>query len=251
MESNTGLPSFIVLMAASRENKLMGKYLQQLREADIPHHVDYLPLTTPSVGLGECLRVFRDLARRFSSYDRLIITDAWDVLCYGGREEVARTLSILPPGVIFASERNCYPEGELASVIDARYVIDFPWRYVNGGMLTSSPSSLLSWCDEVERHPAYDAGMIGQQWLNRRLAEGSPLAMIDYQTRLFYCMFREHESPWLRNNNGKPWNQLTGTFPPFIHHNGSYNWEPFLAMMEREQEESGAEAGAESETTSL
>lgn len=228
------LPSFIVLMAASRPNKLMTKYLAQLEKGNISYNVDYLNITTPSVGLGYCLETFRQLARRFSSYDRLIITDAWDVLCYGTREEIAQTLSTLSPSVLFASERNCYPEPHLAAKIDSYHVLPprYPWRYVNGGALTASPQSLLSWCDEVERHPAYDSEMIGQQWLNRRRAEGNPLIGIDWATHLFYCMFLEHVSPELvRHETGLPYNKLTGTSPRFIHFNGGCDWTPFLTMM--------------------
>lgn len=231
--------SFIVCLGASKPAKLMSRYLNQLTTSSIPYHITTLILTSPSDGrMGLCVAYYRQLAQEFSSHSRLIITDAWDVLCYGSYEDIASILISIPPTVLFAAERNCYPEPELASVISAHWNStqgSIPWLYANGGMLTASPAELLLWCDLVERHPAYDPDMIGQQWLNRRLTEGSELVSIDSRTNLFYCMYMEDQSPALRNVAGMPHNILTNTFPKFIHFNGSWPWDHFLGMMEDQE----------------
>lgn len=221
--------SFIVVMGASRSNKLMPRYLAQLEAASIPYHVEPLTITSPSDGtLGLCLDYYKKFAERFSQYERLILTDAWDFLCYGTREQVVASLPQFPI-VVFGAERNCYPEPALADQIGNWGTV---WNYVNGGCLTASPSELLHWCRAVQSHPAYDPQMIGQQWFNRRWAEHSELIHIDFHTRLFYCMYREEESPALMNQDGRPFNSVCKTFPPLIHFNGSHSWEPFLAIME-------------------
>lgn len=237
MDSNTASNltddlSFIVLLGASRVNKLMPRYLDQLSAALIPFHVEPLPqISSPSDGtLGFCTDLWMHLAERFEDYSRLVLTDAWDVLVYGTREQVVSSLPLYPI-VVFAAERNCYPEPELAARIGNWGT---PWNFVNGGMLTASPSELIRWCEAVRRHPQYDAKMIGQQWLNRRWAENSDLIHIDFHTRLFYCMYREEESPALVNEGGRPFNSLCKTFPPLIHFNGSCAWENFLKMMGEE-----------------
>jgi hypothetical protein len=227
---------FIVIMGASCSNKLMPKYLDQLSKAEIPYWIESLPeITSPSDGtLGFCIKKWGEFAERFEDYERLILTDAWDVLFYGDHNSLAQRLSLFAPHVLFAGERNCYPEPQLAEKISHNYqpTPSTPWRFLNGGMLTSSPDELWRWCHEVERHPEYDAKMIGQQWLNRRMTENSPLARIDFQTRLFYCMYRENEGMELAVKDGKPYNTLAGTSPCLIHFNGSWSPEPFLTMME-------------------
>lgn len=226
----------LLVMAASCSNKLMPKYVAQLTESKIPFYIESLSeMNSPSDGtMGLCVRKWSEFAERFENYERLILTDAWDVLFYGDRDSLAQRLSLFAPHVLFAGERNCYPEPELAEKISANYHPQptLPWRFMNGGMLTASPDELWRWCREVERHPQYDAAMIGQQWLNRRMAENSPLARIDSQTHLFYCMYREDEGMELAVKDGKPYNTLAGTYPIFLHFNGSWSPEPFLTMME-------------------
>lgn len=219
---------FIVITAASGSNKLMPSYVSQLQKSGIPHHIEPITIGSSSDGkLGWCINLWRKFANNFSSYNRLILTDAWDVLCYGTREQIEENLKNLHPFPVFAAERNCYPEPHLAESIN----IPRPWCFVNGGMLTSSPADLIDWCDRVERHPQYDPNMIGQQWLNRRLAENDPLVKIDWETILFYCMYLEYQGPAIENQNGRPFNTLCETFPSFIHFNGSCDWNLFLEMM--------------------
>jgi len=220
--------SFILLTNASASSKLMPMYLSQLLAAEIPHRVYNEMMTSPNDGsMGRCIEAWRRWAQENASYDRLIITDAWDVLCYGTKEQVAEALPKYPI-VVFAAERNCYPEPELATRIGNWGT---PWNFVNAGMLTASPQGLIDWCAAVEAHPQYDPGMLGQQWLNRRWSEASDLIHIDFRTRLFYCMFLESQEPYMMKMEGRPFNSYTGNFPPLVHFNGSWPWQPFLEMM--------------------
>lgn len=218
---------FIVIMGASKPNRLMPLYLEQLQKAGIPHEAETISMGSPNDGtLERCLRDWRRLANRFSGYDRLILTDAWDVLCYASREEIGEVLACFSPSPVFAGEKNCYPETSLASSIPDRG----PWRFVNGGMLTASPSELMKWCHAVESHPAYDPKMVGQKWLNRRLAEKSSLVDIDFCCALFQCMYLDEGEVTARD--GRPYNSVTETFPCWVHFNGSWPYEPFFEKME-------------------
>lgn len=227
--------TFIVILTASRLDKLMPLYLGQLYAAAIPHHVEWVQMSSPSDGtLGRCVEHWKELAKKFSSYDRLILTDAWDVLFYGTTREVEERLAIVGPEVLFAAERNCYPEPFLADHI--RHV-GTPWRFVNGGCLTAAPYDLLQWCTKVRNHREYAPEMIAQQWLNRRRVDGSPLASIDHNTALFYCMFMEHVGREMAVRDGRPYNTLTQHTVPFVHFNGSYPADDFMKMMEGDKKE--------------
>lgn len=218
---------FKVIMGASATNKLMSRYLRQLDAAVIPHQVYHIDVKFPSDGTVKFgLDLWRRIAEDNGNYDRLVLTDAWDVLCYASKEHIEHTLSQFPDTVVFAAERNCHPEPDLAPSIPDRG----PWRFVNGGMLTASPKALLEWCDSVRRHEQYVADMIGQQWFNRRLAEHDPLIEIDWETRLFYCMYREEGE--LVVADGAPVNSIYGTTPAFIHFNGSWPHEATVEMLE-------------------
>lgn len=225
---------FIVIMGASRSAKMMPRYLSQLIVAEIPYHVEPLRIVSPSDGtMGFVVDHFSRMAHQFSEYSRLVLTDAWDVMFWGDRQSLSARLSLFAPHVLFGAERNCYPEPHLADAIAANYqpTPSTPWRFLNGGCLTGSPAEIIQWCETVQKHPEYDPAMIGQQWLNRRLAENSPLTRIDFRTHLFYCLFREDEGNELVLQDGKPFNSLTGSSPLFTHFNGSWPPQPFLRMM--------------------
>lgn len=219
---------FIVISPATHSAKLMDKYTAQLAAAGIPHLIPHWDdFSSASDGTIErCVRSRRLWAEKHVDYDRLIFTDSWDVLCYASRDEIEATLSGMTGTVVFGAEKNCYPEPELAALIPDRG----PWRYVNGGLMTGSPQEIIKWCDVVEHHPKYTPSMIDQQWYNRRLAELNPIISIDWQTSLFYCMILEAGE--LAVKDGRPYNTVHQTFPSFIHFNGSWSWDNFLAMME-------------------
>lgn len=226
----------LLIMGASRSAKLMPRYLDQLQLGQIPFHVEYTPeMSTPSDGtLAQCVRKWMDYAERFEQYERLVLTDAWDFLFLGSYDELVDRLSLFAPHVLFGAEINCYPEGFLSSRIKG----DTPYRFLNGGCLTASPDELWRWCRTVERHPDYQPGMVGQQWLNRCLAAGAgdhPLARIDRYTYLFYCAYMEEQGYELTVKDGRFYNPLTKTSPLFLHLNGDIDPAPFLAMMDEEK----------------
>ncbi len=218
--------NFLLVTTMSAPNKLSSLYFSQLEKAGIPYRVYSNQMTSPNDGnLGNCTREWRRWAEE-NPCDRLIVTDAWDVLCYGTREQLEEVLTDFPPYPIFAAERNCYPEPHIAKEIE----IPGPWSFVNGGMFTSSPEDLYNWCNLIDLHPDTDPSMLMQQWLNRRLREKDPLVKIDWKTKLFYCHFIDRGE--LEVRDGRPYNTVHGTLPVLHHFNGSWPWEPFLAQME-------------------
>jgi hypothetical protein len=204
----------------------MEKYHDQLAAVGIPFHVEHVNMGSPSDGtMSLILRNIRKFATLFSSYEKIVITDAWDILCYGSREDIMK--AIPDDRVLWAAERNCYPEPYLAESIPG----ETPWRFVNGGGVAGTPSALLSFADKCENHPSYDPSMIGQQWKNRRLAEKWDQLSVDQETRLMYCMYLEHIAPALGRVDDRPYNYATGQYPCFVHFNGSYSPKDFLEMM--------------------
>jgi hypothetical protein len=214
----------IVLTASSLgpdhpESGTLALYLSQLEAAEIDHHCD--PLTSfPANGgsLQYKLNGLRSRVLPYLHYDKVIFTDGHDMTFWGAKEDV---LTKIPDkGVLLAAERNCYPEPELARVINN----PLPWKYVNGGWLAGSPQSFLAWLTAIEQHPLYEANMLDQGWFNRRLAEGDPLIKIDDTTSLCYCFYGEEGSiADLQFDEAlKPMNTLTGTRPAFLHANGHW-----------------------------
>lgn len=200
----------------------MKLYLSQLEAAGIEYIVFPLSPNRPNANgggtLGYKVELFRTIAQQYSYYKRLIISDAFDVTFWGTKDEVIA--KIYDNMVLCAAERNCYPEQHLAVLING----GTPWRFFNGGLTAGTPTELLKWMDKIEQHDNYTPHSLDQTFFNRRLAEGSSLAEIDYETELFYCTFGEEGdiADLQFTADGHPHNTRCDTFPCFIHCNGKW-----------------------------
>ena len=222
------MKDLIVITGASCVSGTMELYLEQLRAAEIEVHVEDLSqvvLNGAGGNLAFKIHWLRKLTRQFAEYERLIFSDAFDVTFYGNREDVIK--KIPKEGVLWAAEKNCYPDPSLAERIPGRH----PWRFANGGLLTGTPQSLLEWCDAAERHPLYRGEMLDQEFLNKLLAEGDPLCKIDAETKLFFNLFGGYDE--LDFASGMPINTACCTWPNFLHASGHWDTTAMFARYER------------------
>jgi hypothetical protein len=215
-----------VVVGISKRAGTFDKYEAQLQQAGIPLHIEPHDLELSNNNLGDLnLRIsfMRRLLLKVRDYRRLILTDGWDMLFYGTREElIAKT----PDGVLLSAERVCWPEPELAP--------RFPdtgteWRYVNGGGMAGTHKALTAWTEALAAYAPEHGEFVDQRLLNRLRMENAPLAQIDSTTKLFYTMTRE--SGQLEVRNGRPYNRFTGEYPNFIHHCAKLSPDKFLKMM--------------------
>lgn len=218
--------SVIVVAGATHREGFIDEYEAQLAAASIPFHLeqlDPLPSGANSISMQRRIDFFRGIASKFSNYDVIYITDAWDVLFFGTKQEL---IDKAPETFLCSAERNCYPEADLADKIHG----DTPWKYCNNGMIAAAPSYLLAWCDQAASTP--DLNHLDQGWFNRRRAEGSHLTPLDETTNLFYVMSAWLEDGALQVKDGRPWNSTCDTFPNFIHFSGKCQDNDFRKMME-------------------
>ena len=142
----------------------------------------------------------------------MMLSDAFDVTFYGTKGEVRDYCP--DEGVMFAAEKNCYPDPGIRDRIQTPR----PWAFANGGLFIGCPEEYLKWCEEMERHPSYEPRMNPQAMLNILVAENK--LSIDYETELFFCLFGGYDE--LRFDNGRPYNTVYGTWPCFLHANGKW-----------------------------
>ena len=206
----------LVVMGASCTAGSMPVYLKQLEDAKIDYYVK--PLNPSDVGgsggdLAYKVRTIREFANQFNYYERIVMTDAFDVTLFCDDRD--RLIQRIPTDhVLWAAEKNCYPDPSIADKIPDRGL----HRFANGGMLCGSPASLLDWCARAEVHPMYVCNGLDQYFYNLLLSANDPLMVIDHQTELFFCLFRGY--PELEFEKGYPVNTTYGTRPSFIHANG-------------------------------
>lgn len=204
----------IVVAGATHREGFIDEYEAQLAAADIPFYLkplDPLPAGANSITMRRRIKFFRDIASEFSDYRTIYITDAWDVLFFGTKQEL---IDKAPTLFLCSAERNCYPEADLADRISGFT----PWRYANNGCVAANPEYLWNWCADAER--TNDLDILDQAWFNRRCAERSPLTPLDTSTNIFYVVSAWLEDGALQVKNGRPWNSVTNCYPSFLHFSG-------------------------------
>jgi hypothetical protein len=207
----------IVCMSATDANGgMLPKYIQRLKKAGVEFDVEAVEGSAKIlVTLGSRVPRVRRLAKKFSHYKRIVISDAYDVMFFGEKESV---FSKIPEDcVLLSGERNCYPDITLQDWIQG----PTQWKYANGGLMAGSPESLVRWADAIEAHPLFDTRRDDQAFYNNCLFQGRiPETKVDYGTELFYCLYGETNE--LQFRNGIPENTVTGKHPQFIHANGHW-----------------------------
>lgn len=215
----------LVIMGATKVTQGMLKYQAQLRESGILMYVLKLDQVEDNVGYN--VRVFREMAKEYSDFRKLIFSDAFDVQFFGSKKEV---LAKIPDDqVLLAAERNCYPDQTLAPLFKETS----PWKFVNGGLSAGSPKAFLAWCDQVESHPFYDPRLVNQSFFNRAAMDGTLPGKLDTHTSLFYCLYGEKDE--LQFENGLPVNRVFDSRPNFIHANGKWPTEEVMSRRNGKQ----------------
>ena len=204
----------IVVAGCTHRDGFIEEYEAQLAAADIPFYLkqlDPLPAGANSINMQRRINFFRDIAQQFIDYKVVYITDAWDVLFFGTKQEL---IDKAPDTFLCSAERNCYPEAHLSDVI----LGITPWKYANNGMVAANPNFLIRWCDQAEQ--IGELGLLDQAWFNRRRAYQDGFYQLDVTTDLFYVVSAWLEDGSLQVRNGRPWNSLCNTFPNFLHFSG-------------------------------
>lgn len=222
----------MVVSTCTHKAGLVDVYEQQLRLAGIDTGFECgpMPKATAYFSMQERINYWRNIVDKYNEYKMIVITDAWDVMFFGTKEEVMSKLQTF----IISSERNCAPEDHYAGQI----VSDKPCRYANPGMMACSPIGFLKWTDKAE--PLGDLNFhlssgSDQAWFNRRLANkvDPEITPLDDTTSLFYVVSWSSghlEDGSLKIKNGRLWNSAFDTYPNFFHFAGHGNCEPLRIL---------------------
>lgn len=216
----------IVISAITHRAGMIDEYEDQLDAAGIDHHFHPIKLENGIVSITARWKFefLREMCREFNNYERIVFTDGWDVLFYGGKEEALRKI---PEQPIMSAEHNCWPESNLAD----KFTSPSPWRYCNPGMIAGSPAGINLWlqfCDKLG-----DTDLMEQKWCNRIKANPvtNYLIKLDVETKLFYVVSHDSEDGFLRLNEGRPWNSRFNNSPQFFHFSGHCSSVPFRGML--------------------
>lgn len=203
----------IVVTHCTHRSGIMDVYERQLANAGIEFYIETIPRRV--VSMADRIAYLRDMATKFRDYKTIIVTDAWDVLFFGTKQEVLDK----PQTVLISAERNCFPGleygyADLTDVIKG----DTPWRYSNPGMIAANPILLLEWLEKAEKTEHLD--WVDQAWCNHYLANESGLVVLDTTTSLLCVVSSHKEEGAIQVKDDRLWNSKCDTYPNFFHFAG-------------------------------
>lgn len=210
----------IVVCGVTERAGLLDELESGLAAADLSIYIDTvapMPEGPNSMTMRRKIGFVRQMAEMFWDHDRIVVSDGWDVLFFGLPPN-------LPEQVIVSAESNCYPDSELSPM----FMLPGPWKFVNAGLMSGSPKSLIEWCERVEEVGFLD--QLDQGWLNKCLAYGWMNITVDWRTRFFYTV-SANESDWLARDYEGPLNLVHRTRPCFFHFSGKTDPGPWKRLM--------------------
>lgn len=221
------MKDLIVCSYATHRAGMLDEYESQLEAAGIDFHLEPVTLADGinSVTARWKFEYMRRMCEQFSDYSRIVLTDAWDVLFFGAKENLMKNL---PECFTVSTERNCWPEEQIAAGI----IGDSLWRFCNAGMIAGSPEKILSWLRFMTEPRVNLLGLGEQAWFNRLVAYDHFSIARDLHTEVFYTVSADKERGELQvDYKGWPWNSRYNTSPQFFHFSGKCPTEPFRETM--------------------
>jgi hypothetical protein len=215
----------IVVAHATERKYLTDEYEGQLRDAHIDFHIEPITLFD---GIGSMtgrwrLDYWHRMCKKFSGYDRIVFTDAWDVLFFGN---IYGMHTRLPP-LLISAERNCWPDESLAQW----YRSTSPWRYPNPGMMCGYPEYIVAWIETLKAGLRFNADVMDQLAFCQLAASHPELVPLDTLTTLFYVVSADKEDGALSTSLV---NARYKTRPYLFHFAGTCHPDPFRALLRGE-----------------
>lgn len=199
---------------------------QQLQHAGIERH----DVVLSDFSWRRQLLATHAVASRFPDRLQLVI-DAWDQVLLGTKEDlIEHAQSALLGHVTLAGAKNCWPDDRRADFLQRRGSEASPWQYINNSPLAGLGRDIakaIEW--GLLRFPmqtdsasvAEPSGDVPERFWTRLFLEGpADLGMrIDTQCELNQIHLGVVEGD-LMIRHGRVFNNVTGTWPIFLHLNG-------------------------------
>lgn len=178
------------------------------------------------------------LDREGSSFDHVLVVDAWDILLITSIEEILYNYKGFGRPVVFNAERNCFPRGDLAPQFDALAPningVLSPYRYLNSGFFVGETDAVRQMLNEMNLSEIPDDTRNADGswlchndqetyglWFLRDTAREKPIAALDYFGILCQTLHGSEPAEFAyRPDTKRVVSLLTGNQPCAVHGNG-------------------------------
>jgi len=158
-------------------------------------------------GGGQKINILREYIKDLPDHDVVLFCDGYDVFVSNELEEIIRRYLEFKCKVLFAAEKNCWPNDSLSSFFPET---DTPYRYLNSGLF-------IGRVDEIKKIISNEIEDCGDDQLYYQLAFLSQAfdIKLDYESYIFQC---SDENVMIQK--GQLYNPITLCYTCLYHGNG-------------------------------
>ena len=199
----------------SKTTKIISSGIQNgIKFKNIGAGVEWNGGSMKSTGGGQKINLVREYIKDLPDHDVLFFCDGYDTFVVSELDEIIRRYLDFSHSIVFASERICWPNEELASeIIKTNKTItpyeDTPYKYLNSGLFVGTVKELRSILQDV------DDASDDQLYYQEAYLSGHYDMALDLECYIFQC-----SDPVVTVKEEQMFNPITRCFNCVYHGNG-------------------------------
>ena len=199
----------------SKTSKIIASGIQNgIKFKNIGAGVEWNGGSMKSTGGGQKINLIREYIKELPDHDVLFFCDGYDTFVVTELDEIIRRYLDFSHSIVFASERICWPNEELATqIIKTNKGItpytDTPYKYLNSGLFVGTVKELRSILQDV------DDASDDQLYYQEAYLSGHYDMALDLECYIFQC-----SDPVVTVKEEQMFNPITRCFNCVYHGNG-------------------------------
>ena len=199
----------------SKTTKIIASGIQNgIKFKNIGAGVEWNGGSMKSTGGGQKINLIREYIKELPDHDVLFFCDGYDTFVVTELDEIIRRYLDFSHGIVFASERICWPNEELATQIiktnkGIKPYTDTPYKYLNSGLFVGTVKELRSILQDV------DDASDDQLYYQEAYLSGHYDMALDLECYIFQC-----SDPVVTVKEEQMFNPITRCFNCVYHGNG-------------------------------
>ncbi len=199
----------------SKTTKIIASGIQNgIKFKNIGAGVEWNGGSMKSTGGGQKINLIREYIKELPDHDVLFFCDGYDTFVVSELDEIIRRYLDFSHSIVFASERICWPNEELATQIiktnkGIKPYTDTPYKYLNSGLFVGTVKELRSILQDV------DDASDDQLYYQEAYLSGHYDMALDLECYIFQC-----SDPVVTVKEEQMFNPITRCFNCVYHGNG-------------------------------
>jgi hypothetical protein len=161
-------------------------------------------------GGGQKINLMKEYLKHLPDEDIVLFCDGYDVVFADDIQTILERYKQFNIPVLFAAEKNCWPNISMASFFDA----ETPYKYPNSGLYIGTAAALSKLFEPTITDASDD-----QLYVQIQILKNPQLVQLDTENYIFQCLAGAEAAVSIKSN-GQLYNTETNCCPCILHGNG-------------------------------